>query len=104
MILTMPTPLTPEQIDQLAHKRAAAKMGWYVHLLVYLVVNAFIFSMSVHAFGNRPWSVAPLLGWGIGVVLHGVAVFVLGKGSTVRERMVERERERIRQQQSADGR
>ena len=51
--------------------------------------------MSRYAFGERPWSVFPLLGWGLGLALHGVSVFVLGKGSGLRERMVQKERERL---------
>ncbi|HPW00771.1 MAG TPA: 2TM domain-containing protein, partial [Oscillospiraceae bacterium] len=53
------------------------------------------------AFGDRPWSVFPLLGWGLGVALHGVSVFVLGSGSGLRERMVQKERERLRRIQRA---
>ena len=92
-------PLTNEEIDRLARKRANAKLGWYMHLAIYVVVNLFIFAMSQHAFGQRPWSVYPLLGWGLGVVLHGLSVFVLGSGSGLRERMEEREREALRRRQ-----
>lgn len=91
----MSTPLTPEALEQLARKRAGAKLGWYIHATVYVLVNLLIFSLSQYAFGNRPWSLGPLLGWGIGLVLHGVSVFVLGSGSSLRERMVQRERDRI---------
>jgi hypothetical protein len=92
---TMSSPLTPEALEQLARKRAGAKLGWYVHATLYVLVNLLIFSMSHYAYGNRPWSLGPLLGWGLGLVLHGVSVFVLGSGSSLRERMVQRERERI---------
>ena len=94
----MATPLSDEDIDRLARKRAGAKLGWYIHAAVYVVVNLFIFAMSQYAFGHRPWSVFPLLGWGLGLVLHGLAVFVLGSGSGLRERLVEQERERLRNQ------
>jgi hypothetical protein len=30
--------------------------------------------------------VFPLLGWGLGLALHGVSVFMLGSGSGLRER------------------
>jgi CheY-like chemotaxis protein len=42
--------------------------------------------------------VFPLLGWGLGLALHGVSVFVLGSGSGLRERMVQKERERLQRQ------
>lgn len=98
MIASM-LPLTPDEIERLAHKRAKAKLGWYIHALVYVVVNLFLFAMSSFAFGHRPWSVFPLLGWGIGLALHGVAVFLLGDGSGLRDHLVERERARLRRGQ-----
>lgn len=101
----MNDPLTPEQIDALARRRAGAKLGWFVHATVYVLVNLVMFAMSRYGFGTRPWSVFPVLGWGLGLVLHGVSVFVLGKGSNLRERMVQKERERLmRQQGGADRR
>lgn len=94
----MTAPLTPEAIEKLARKRAGAKLGWYLHAVLFVVVNVVVFSMSRYGFGNRPWSVYPLLGWGLGLALHGVSVFVLGTGSGLRERMVQKERERILRQ------
>lgn len=91
----MTAPLTPEAIEQLARKRAGAKLGWYMHAILFVVVNIVVFSISRYGFGNRPWSVYPLLGWGLGLALHGVSVFVLGTGSGLRERMVQKERERL---------
>jgi hypothetical protein len=82
----MPQTLSPEEIDALARKRAGAKLGWYAHATVYVLVNIVIFAMSRYAFGTRPWSVFPLLGWGLGLALHGVSVFILGSGSNLRER------------------
>ncbi|CAN5506205.1 2TM domain-containing protein [soil metagenome] len=91
-------PLTPEDIDRLARKRAGAKLGWYIHACVYVLVNLVVFAMSRYAFGDRPWSVIPLLGWGLGLALHGISVFMLGSGSGLRERMVQKERERLQRE------
>jgi hypothetical protein len=90
--------LTEEDIESLARRRAGAKLGWYVHAMVYVIVNLGMFAASRYGFGNRHWSVFPLMGWGVGLALHGISVFVLGKGSTWRERLVERERERLRRE------
>ena len=83
----------------MAQKRAGAKLAWYIHAIVYLLVNAFIFAISRHGFGTRPWSVYPLLGWGLGLTLHGIAVFVLSPGGGLRERLVQKERERLQREQ-----
>jgi hypothetical protein len=95
----MATTLSPEEIERLAQRRAGAKLGWYTHAVVYVLVNLFIFAISRHGFGTRPWSVYPLLGWGLGLALHGVSVFVLGTGGSLRERLVQSERERLRRAQ-----
>jgi len=94
--------MTPEDIDQLARKRAGAKLGWYAHAAVFTLVNLMLWGMSRYGFGNRPWSVYPLLGWGLGLALHGISVFVLGTGSGLRERMVQKERERLQRQHDRD--
>lgn len=94
----MTTPLSNDDIDRIARRRAGAKLGWYAHAVVYLVVNVFLFALSEYALGQRRWSIYPMLGWGLGLVLHGVAVFLLGNGSGLRERMVEKERERLRRE------
>jgi hypothetical protein len=91
-------PMGPEEIERLAHKRAGAKLGWYIHAMVYVVVNLFIFAISQYGFGSRPWSVFPLLGWGLGLAFHGISVFFLGAGSGLRDRLVQQERERLQRQ------
>ena len=103
MICTMDQSLTPEDIERIAHQRAGAKLGWYVHAVVYVAVNLFIFGISRYGFGDRPWSVLPLFGWGLGLALHGVVVFLLGSGGAARERLVQRERNELRQRRR-DGR
>ena len=50
-----------------ARRRAGAKLGWYTHALVYVLVNLFIFAISEYGFGTRRWSIYPLLGWGLGL-------------------------------------
>jgi hypothetical protein len=95
----MPQRLSPEEIEHLARRRAGAKMGWYIHACVYVLVNAAMFAASYYGYGHRRWTAFPALGWGVGLALHGISVFVLGKGSAFRERLVARERERLQRQQ-----
>ena len=91
--------MTPADIDILARKRVRAKMGWYKHLAVYLLVNTFLISMSI--WQDRNWAIFPLLGWGLGLVLHGASVWFAGAGSHLRESMVERERQKLASQHDA---
>lgn len=92
----MTTPLSPEEIDRLARRRAGAKLGWYIHAAVYVVVNLGLIAMAVAR--GRNWAMFPLIGWGVGLTLHGISVFLVGKGSGLRERMVQREREKLRRE------
>lgn len=95
--------LSSEEIERLARKRAGAKLGWYLHAAIYVVVNLFIFALSSYAFGHRPWSIFPLIGWGVGLALHGISVFMLGQGSAFRENLVQRERERLQRDRDRAG-
>jgi hypothetical protein len=92
-------PLSSEEIERLAHKRAGAKLGWYIHATVYVLVNLFLFVTAYYGFRSRPWNPYATLGWGVGLALHAVSVFVLGKGSGLRERLVQQERDRLKRQQ-----
>jgi hypothetical protein len=98
--------LSDDEIERIARRRAGAKLGWYVHATLYVVVNLVLFALSQHGFGHRPWSVFPVVGWGVGLALHGISVFLLGAGSSFRERLVERERARLQRQRQdrAEGR
>ena len=100
MTSTAMTPLSPEELERLAHKRAGAKLGWYVHATVYVLVNLFLFATAYFGLRSRPWSPYATLGWCLGLALHGVSVFVMGKGSGLRDRLVARERERLKREQS----
>lgn len=87
--------MVPE-IRRKAEERVERRMGFYTHLVVYLVINAGLaviwYFVSDHGKGF-PWFVIPLGGWGIGVIAHLMSVFVFDK---IRERMIEREEARIR--------
>ncbi len=80
-------------LDQIARRRAKAKLGWYLHAAVYLMVNTGLVALSVAT--GRHWAVFPLLGWGLGLALHGLAVWVFAPGSPLMGRMVARERQRL---------
>jgi len=88
-------PLTDDQIDRLARRRASAKLGWYTHAVIYLIVNAGLFVLAHNGFSHRHWNLYPAAGWGLGLLLHGVSVFWLGAGSGMRDQLVERERSRL---------
>ena len=61
-----------------AKKRVEGIRGFYQHLLVYLLVNAFLFVLNMLTSPGDLWFYWPLLFWGIGIVAHAVSVFASG--------------------------
>lgn len=88
-----PTSLQDTRLEQLARKRANAKMGWYIHASVFIIVNLLLAGLS--AMSERHWAVFPALGWGIGLAVHGAVVFLVTGGAGLHERLVQQERERL---------
>ena len=93
----MKTISNTEDIDRLARRRAGAKLGWYIHALAYLCVNVMLALISLMS--GKHWAVFPALGWGLGLVIHGLVVFVTTGGAGLYERLIERERQRLGLQQ-----
>jgi hypothetical protein len=93
------TSTSSESIDAIAQRRASAKLGWYTHAAIYVCVIGGL--ALVGAWQGRYWPVAPALGWGLGLAVHGLRVFATGAGSSLRNGMIERERQRLQRQQSS---
>ena len=88
---------TADPLERQARKRAGAKLGWYLHAGVYILVNLLLITLS--ATSGRHWAVYPAVGWGIGLAVHGVVVSFLTGAAGVYERMVQAERSRINAQE-----
>ena len=41
---------------------------------------------------GRSWAIYPALGWGLGLLIHGLVVFITLPGGGLRERLVAHER------------
>jgi len=74
-----------------AKRHVERKVGFYIHLAVYLVVNAGLILFNLLAVPGKVWAVWPLLGWGIGLLFHGLAVFLYTPGAAWKERMIDDE-------------
>ena len=76
-----------------AKKRVEAKMGFYIHLAVYIGVNILLIILNLITSPQYLWFIWPLFGWGIGVFFHGMSIFVFSgrqfKG--IKDRMIEKE-------------
>ena len=85
-----------QDLEHLARKRAAAKLGWYVHAGIYVAVNLMLAALS--AASGKHWAVFPAFGWGIGLLAHGVVVFLVTGGAGLHEKLVQQEHQRLQLQ------
>ncbi len=76
-----------------AKKRVEAKMGFYIHLAVYVGVNLLLIVINVATSRQYLWFKWPLLGWGIGLFFHGMSIFVFSgrKFKGIKENMIQEE-------------
>jgi hypothetical protein len=84
------------RIYRTAEARAAAKIGFLIHLAVYSLVNILLITINLTTSPQYYWFKWPLLGWGIGLAMHGLGVFVFTGGGGLKERMVQRELEKMK--------
>jgi hypothetical protein len=85
----------PRDFEALARRRVRLKTGFYVHALVFVLVNLGLLALN-GALGGHRWSVWPAWGWGLGLAIHGLVTFLSLQGEGWRERMLAREIEHLK--------
>jgi fatty acid desaturase len=88
--VTKPTLQRDAKLER-AKRQVAAIKGFYIHFFVFVVVMLILVAINI-AVGPPWWVLFVLLGWGIGVLAHALAVF----GQTSK-RIAEWEQRKIRQ-------
>lgn len=85
-----PTPLPPE-LERLARRNVGLRLGWMIHATVFVLVNAGLL------LAGKPggWLGLPTGGWIIGLLVHGAVVWLAPTGAGIRQRMLEKERQRL---------
>lgn len=64
-----------EERYERARKRVRELRDFYQHLIIYVIVNSFLFLLNFFTSTEHWWFIYPLLGWGIGLVAHALSVF-----------------------------
>lgn len=92
--LGRPEPTTVDQRRALAMRRIRAKRDLRIHLVVYLAVNMMLTTLWLIGGGstNFFWPIYSILGWGLGVAIHGYIVHV---SDTPTEDQIQREMRRL---------
>src|SRR5882757_7004644 len=73
MSTTMSQNVSADEALALAHVRKLR--GFYIHLAQYVVVIGFLAIVNLAASRQYFWVIWPALGWGIGILFHGLRVF-----------------------------
>lgn len=97
------TPVNEEQrLMREAKRRVDMKMGFLTHLLVFVLVNAGLYLINSFT-GSQRWHHFPLWGWGLGLAIHGIVTLIALQGSGLRERMMDKELQQLRERQQGRG-
>jgi hypothetical protein len=73
MSTTMSRNVSADEALALAHVRKLR--GFYIHLAQYVVVIGFLAIVNLVTSRYYVWVIWPALGWGIGILFHGLRVF-----------------------------
>jgi hypothetical protein len=72
-------PASDVELRDLAFRRLKKRQDFRAHIVVYIVVNAFLWALwavlSLTSGWSFPWPIFPTLGWGIGVALNAWDVY-----------------------------
>lgn len=94
-------PATEEELlRQRAEKRVKEKIRLLQHAGTYVAVNIFMFliwGFTSNWDWSNPWFVWVLIGWGLGLGLNAVAYFSGSRGEAARDRMVQKEMKKIKE-------
>jgi len=84
-----------DELRKKAEKRAEERLGFYIHLGIYAIVNLFLIAIwwFTGGIGTFPWFIFPLFGWGIGIVAHFIAVYI---STNLMDKMAEKELEKLK--------
>jgi len=81
-----------------AYQRARAmvgvKLAFYLHLGTYLIVNLFLFIVNVITSPQHLWCIWPIIGWGMGLLIHALFAFSFPVALSVKHWMFKKEFEK----------
>ena len=90
----MPSAPDKNNLEARALRRVRRKMGFYIHTLVFVLVNLGLYAINGMT-GEPRWSRFPLWGWGLGLAIHGLVTFIALQGGGLHRAMLDREIEAL---------
>ena len=80
-----------QELYEHAKHRVKSRKKFYTHVIIWVVLSVFFILLNL-ATTDYFWAIFPILGWGIGVAIHGIQVFT----NEWEDLEIEREYERLR--------
>jgi len=81
-----------QENQQTAQEKAKVKVEFRIHIITFVVVITLLAVINLTLTPGYIWFIWPLLGWGIGIILHAIRVYSSGK--SMKERMIDKEMKR----------
>jgi len=68
-----------KELNEKSVRFAKEKRGFYIHFIIYLIVNILLFIQWWYITGGEgfPWVITTTGGWGIGIIAHFITVFIM---------------------------
>ena len=68
----MPVSISLEEYKKAYRKirREEEMKNFFIHLVIYIFVNSLLISVNLMYFPKILWFFYPLIGWGIGIIIH----------------------------------
>lgn len=71
--------LSTRDVQDPNERRALARVRklkrFYLHVMQYVLVISFLFAINLMTYPKFLWAVFPALGWGVGLMMHGLSIW-----------------------------
>jgi hypothetical protein len=84
-----------QELMDKARKRTSMKLGFYVNLAIFIIVNAFLYLIWWYSGQGFLWPLIVTFFWGMGLIAYGLRVYGSGRYT---EGMVQKEYERLKEE------
>lgn len=64
--------MNDKELYKVAKRRVIAKKAFKIHLATFAVVSLFLYIIS--SLNRSNWWIFPVIGWGIGIIIHAVSL------------------------------
>ena len=83
-----------QEAYQQAKKRLQIRLGFKIHLAVYIGVILLLLIINLSTSNDYLWVKWPILGWGIGVIFHALNAYVFPGKTSITDEMIRKEMEK----------